>query len=198
MRCTGSATWTSGICSASSTAPPTRSADAAAAVFLPADDPFAGGSYVIVQKYLHDLDAWGRLSVAEQEAAIGRTKLEDLEFADADKPSNSHVALNTIEDANGNERDILRDNRSFGTIGTQEWGTYFIGYAADVSITETMLERMFLGVPEGNHDRVLDFSTAHTGSLFFVPSLDFLGNQPPRPGAETPADGSLGIGSLKQ
>ena len=68
------------------------------------DSAFAGGSYVVVQKYLHDLDGWDALPVEEQERAIGRTKLSDIELADDVKPANSHVALTTIEDDEGNEQ----------------------------------------------------------------------------------------------
>jgi porphyrinogen peroxidase len=144
------------------------------------DAHFAGGSYVIVQKYVHDLDAWNALSVEDQERAVGRRKLNDIELPDDQKPSNSHVALNTIVE-NGEERQILRDNMPFGAAGSGEFGTYFIGYARTPAVIETMLRNMFIGKPPGNHDRILDFSTATTGSLYFVPSADFLDDpQPPR------------------
>ncbi len=173
--------------------------DAVQAVLIPeTDDPdFGNGSYVLVQKYLHNLNTWDALTTEEQERVIGRTKLSDLELPDDVKPSNSHVALNTIVDEDGTERDIVRFNMPFGRVGSAEFGTYFIGYAADPGITELMLQNMFIGKPAGNYDRVLDFSTAVTGGLFFIPTIDFL-DDPPEPvaGAAT-ADGSLGIGALK-
>ena len=157
-------------------------AEANEAVLIGDEDPdFAGGSYVIVQKYLHDLAAWNALSVEQQELVIGRTKLDDIELQDDVKPANSHIALNVIEDEDGNELQILRDNMPFGTIGTQEFGTYYIAYARTPAVTELMLRRMFLGEPEGNYDRILDFSTAITGTLFFVPTADFLDDLPPAP-----------------
>jgi putative iron-dependent peroxidase len=177
-----------------------------AAATIGADDPaFRGGSYVIVQKYVHDLDGWNALSVGEQERIIGRTKLDDIELSDVDKPADSHVALNTIVDANGTERQIVRDNMPFGSAGDGVFGTYFIGYAGSPEVTEQMLENMFIGSPPGNTDRILDFSAAVSGSLFFVPSADLLEALPPPAGAdpvadEEPAvanDESLGIGSLK-
>ena len=156
--------------------------EAEIAVTVSAQDPdFAGSSYVIVQKYLHDLTAWNALSVEEQERAIGRTKLSNVELADEVKPSNSHVALNTITGPDGEERQIVRDNMPFGELGTGEFGTYFIGYAGTPTVTEEMLEHMFLGNPRGNYDRILDFSTAVTGTLFFVPTSDFLEEPPPLP-----------------
>jgi putative iron-dependent peroxidase len=170
--------------------------DVATAALITADvEPdFAAGSYVVVQKYLHDLQAWNALSVEEQEQIIGRTKLDDIELPDDVRPTNSHVTLNTIVDENGEERDILRNNMVFGDAATGEYGTYYIANAADVTVVETMLDRMFLGEPPGNYDRILDVSTAVTGSLFFVPSLDLLealADEAPRaPGqpADLPSD----------
>lgn len=152
---------------------------ASAAVLIGTEDQlFAGGSYVIVQKYLHDLQAWNALPVEAQEKVIGRTKLSDIELDDTVKPADSHVALNTIVDPDGTERQILRDNMPFGTVGRGEFGTYFIGYARTPTVTERMLERMFLGAPPAGHDRILDFSTPVTGTLFFVPTADFLDDPP--------------------
>jgi putative iron-dependent peroxidase len=166
------------------------------------DDPAnAGGSYVVVQKYVHDLGAWDALPVEQQERAIGRTKLSDIEMPDDVKPPNSHVALNTIVDDDGNERQIMRYNMPFGAVGAREFGTYFIGYAATPDVIEQMLSNMFIGNPPGTYDRILDFSTALTGNLFFVPTVGFL-DDPPEPGGSSQStedaetDESLGIGNL--
>ena len=175
------------------------------------DAAFAGGSYVIVQKYEHDMAGWNALTVETQERIIGRKKLSDIELDDAVKPTCAHNALTTITE-DGKEVKILRDNMPFGRVGSKEFGTYFIGYARSPRTTEQMLQNMFVGRPPGNYDRILDFSVAKTGCLFFVPSATFLESvgddtAPPdeiasEPGVEarpTPAtaDGSLGIGSLK-
>jgi putative iron-dependent peroxidase len=158
------------------------------------DAAFAGGSYVVVQKYLHDLPAWDALPVERQEAAIGRTKLNDLELAD--QAPDSHVALNQIIGPDGEERQIMRFNMPFGRVGVGEYGTYFIGYVADPDVIEQMLEHMFIGNPPGTTDRILDFSTAVTGGLFFVPSADFM-DDPPEPPSAPPGDGSLRIGGRR-
>src|SRR5271167_5252824 len=150
------------------------------------DAEFAGGSYVIVQKYLHDLAAWNALATEDQEKVIGRYKLSDIEMPDDIKPADSHVALNTIEEPDGTQRQILRANMPFGDVGRGEFGTYYIAYAATPSVTEEMLTHMFIGDPPGNTDRILDFSTAVTGSLFFAPTADFLDDPPDPPG--TPED----------
>lgn len=190
---------------------------AADAVVIQDEDPdFAGGSYVIIQKYLHDLGAWNALSTEAQERIIGRTKLSDIELDDSVKPTSAHNALTTIVE-NGKEIKILRDNMPFGRPGQGEFGTYFIGYSRSPRTIEQMLENMFIGRPPGNYDRLLDFSRAVTGNLFFVPSATFLENvvedqtagdqlAVAGPSASAPADassipsvrdGSLGIGSLK-
>ena len=138
------------------------------------DPAYAGGSYVIVQKYIHDMAAWNALPVAEQEKVIGRTKYDDIEMDDEVKPTNSHIALNVIEDEDGNEQAILRANLPFGNPSRNEYGTFFIGYARSLEIIEQMLTNMFIGRPEGNYDRLLDYSRAVTGTAFFVPSASFL------------------------
>src|SRR5208282_842714 len=146
------------------------------AVIIGGEDPaFAGGSYVIVQKYLHNMKAWNALSIEAQEHIIGRRKLSDIELSDAEKPASAHNALTVIEE-NGKELKILRDNMPFGRPGHGEFGTYFIGYSRTPRITETMLQNMFVGRPPGNYDHLLDFSTAVTGGLFFAPSSTFLDN----------------------
>lgn len=176
------------------------------------DANFAGGSYVIVQKYLHDLPRWNALPTEVQERIIGRTKLSDIELDDAVKPSSAHNALTTIVE-NGQELQILRDNMPFGRPSAGEFGTYFIGYSRSPRVTEQMLENMFIGRPPGNYDRLLDFSRPVTGCLFFVPSATFLDGVTPDEPSATPSvaveanpinqptapapDGSLGIGSLK-
>ena len=182
-----------------------------AAIVGEEDPAFAGGSYVIVQKYLHDMDAWNALSTEAQERIIGRAKLSDIELDDSIKPTSAHNALTTITE-NGKEFKILRDNMPFGNVVQGEFGTYFIGYCRTPRITEQMIENMFVGRPPGNYDRLLDFSRAVTGTLFFVPSASFLESVEASDAQATPvagqmvetapsaavaADGSLGIGSLK-
>jgi putative iron-dependent peroxidase len=153
---------------------PTGDALPLSSLIQPSDDPdFAGGSYVVVQKYLHKLAEWNALRTADQEGIIGRTKLDNVELNDSGGRK-SHKALATIVDAEGNEHDILRDNMPFGRPGQSEFGTYFIGYARDLWVIEKMLSNMFIGVPEGQYDRILDFSTACTGTTFFVPSNTIL------------------------
>jgi putative iron-dependent peroxidase len=150
------------------------------------DAAFSGGSYVIVQKYLHDLARWDALSTEAQERIIGRKKLSDIELDASVKPSSSHSSLTTIIE-DGKEIKILRDNMPFGRPTQGEFGTYFIGYSRSPSTTELMLENMFVGRPPGNYDRLLDFSRAVTGNLFFVPSATFLEDVTD----DEPADGSL-------
>jgi putative iron-dependent peroxidase len=181
------------------------------AAYVGAEDAvFAGGTYVIVQKYLHDLVGWNALSTEAQERIIGRSKLSDIELDDAVKPTYAHNALAKVV-VDGKEIKIIRDNMPFGRAAEKEFGTYFIGYARSPRTIEQMLENMFVGQPPGNYDRLLDFSVAKTGSLFFVPSATFLENiaddglaagdsgdpAVPAPKPALRREGSLDIGSLK-
>ena len=189
---------------------PTGQAAIDAAYVGAEDTVFAGGTYVIVQKYLHDLAGWNALSTEVQERIIGRTKLSDIELEDAVKPAYAHNALAKVV-VDGKEIKIIRDNMPFGRAAEKEFGTYFIGYARSPRTIEQMLENMFVGQPPGNYDRLLDFSVAKTGTLFFVPSATFLENiadgDPAAGVLDTPAvpapkpapkrEGSLDIGSLK-
>ncbi|MDB6181547.1 Dyp-type peroxidase [Paracoccus fistulariae] len=138
------------------------------------DAVFAGGSYVITQKYLHDMTAWNAIPIEQQERIIGRHKLSDIEFPDDQKASYAHNVLTSIEDNDGNELKILRDNMPFGSPAKGEFGTYFIGYAREPGRIERMLNNMFVGDPPGNYDRLLDVSHVTTGCLFFVPTADML------------------------
>jgi len=150
--------------------------DALDASLVGDEDPgFTGGSYVIVQKYLHDLKAWNEVAVERQETIIGRKKLSDIELDDAIKAPYAHNVLTSIEE-DGTQLQIVRDNMPFGEVGKGEFGTYFIGYARSPVRIERMLSNMFVGQPPGNYDRLLDFSKAVTGTLFFVPSETFLAN----------------------
>jgi len=176
------------------------------------DDPaYKGGSYLFVQKYIHDLKAFKALPVGEQEKVFGRSKEDDIEMSDEEKPSNSHSALANV----GDDLKIVRDNQPFGNMSTNEMGTYFIAYASTFSTVKKMLDNMFIGSPVGNYDRLLDFSTPKTGTLFFVPSATLLksiadGAPAPEAASGAPApevaagprassdDGSLSIGSLKK
>ena len=183
-----------------------------AALVVGEDQQFAGGSYVIIQKYLHDMSRWNALSTEEQERIIGRKKLSDIELDDAVKPTSAHNTLTTIVE-NGQEVKILRDNMPFGKPGHGEFGTYFIGYSRSPQTIEQMLENMFIGRPPGNYDRLLNFSRPVTGSLFFAPSATFLENvgaqeysttaigslpaEADRSSASPVRETSLGIGSLK-
>jgi porphyrinogen peroxidase len=155
------------------------------------DARFAGGCYAVVQKYLHDLRAWNALPTQEQEQIIGRSKLSNVELPGA-RHGRSHLALTRAAGPGGVAGTggiagagagppILRTYTPFGNAGRGEFGTYFVGYAASAGIIERMLENMFVGSPPDNYDRILDYSTAVSGGLFFVPSAGFLAQLPDPP-----------------
>ncbi|MDR2142168.1 MAG: Dyp-type peroxidase [Deltaproteobacteria bacterium] len=153
---------------------PERDEALTAAAIGEEDPEFAGGSYAMTQKYLHDLTAWSKLPVEEQEKVIGRHKYDDQELSDEEKPTNAHNVVTNISSEDGRELKIVRANIAFANPAKGEHGTYFIGYAGSFSTTKKMLENMFIGDPPGNSDRLLEYSRAISGTLFFIPSWDLL------------------------
>ncbi|KRM71894.1 Dyp-type peroxidase [Lacticaseibacillus brantae] len=128
------------------------------------DPDFIDGSYAFAQKYLHNMDAWNKLKVEQQEKAIGRKKFNDIELKDEEKAENAHNVVSQ-DNKDGIEHKIVRMNVPFSNPAESINGTYFIGYSRYYSVTRRMLEGMF-----NNSDRLLDFSTPITGELFFIPS----------------------------
>ena len=147
--------------------------DEVAEVAVLAQGPFAGGSFVHVQRYVHDLASWERLSVAQQEAHIGRSKRDDVEMQV--KPKTAHIARVVIEE-NGAELEILRRGLPYGT--TSEKGIYFIAYGASPAPFRKMLKAMFVPDKDGTYDHLLNFTKPVTGAAFFAPSLEFLAQAP--------------------
>ncbi|CEJ92594.1 hypothetical protein VHEMI08237 [[Torrubiella] hemipterigena] len=135
------------------------------------DDPAAaGGCYIVVQKYVHDMGSWAKLSTEEQQNVIGRAKFDNIELSDAPaSQQKAHKTLATVVNKYGEECEILRDNMPFGNPGQRVFGTYFIGYCKDLWVIEKMLERMFIGDPPGKYDKILDYSKAVTGAIFYAP-----------------------------
>lgn len=139
------------------------------------EDPlFRNGSYAFTQKYLHNMQAWRQLSVEEQEKVIGRRRFNDIELSDEEKPQTAHSNVSKAYDAEGNELKIIRANVAFAQPSKNEYGTFFIGYARSFAVTHQMLQHMFTGNAEGYVDRLLDFSTPVSGSLYFIPAPDLL------------------------
>jgi len=166
------------------------------------DAAHAGGSYVTVQRYVTDFAAWQALAAEAQEAVIGRTKMDDVELDDERALPTAHKERAKIV-RDGAEQKILRQNRAYGS--ARESGTYFIAYARDLSVTEGMLQRMFVADADGAYDRLLDFSRPVTGTHFFAPAQDALEAlaEPAPEAAAMPAEtattepSSLQIGSLR-
>ena len=132
---------------------------------------FGGGSYLAIQRYVHDLASWEKLTVPEQEQIIARTKADDVEFESDKKPPTSHVKRSSIKE-DGKSLEIQRHSMPYGD--SHEHGLYFVAYARRADIFDKMLASMILGDGEGHHDHLLHYSRAVTGCAFFAPSLDWL------------------------
>jgi porphyrinogen peroxidase len=153
-------------------------------VLVPEGSPGAGGSHVLVMRWVHDLDAFGRLAVPEQERVIGRTKPSSVELKPEAKPPDAHIARVEITDEAGAERPIFRRSVPYGNV--IEHGLYFVAFSADRTRFDRMLARMF-GLEDGVHDRLTDFSRPVTGSFYFAPSLTLLAELAERWGASVEA-----------
>jgi len=139
--------------------------DAPELVLVPAGRPGAGGTILLLQKWVHDAPAWESLALASQEAVIGRRKSDSVELDD--KPADSHVA-STDQDRFGK---IFRRNMPYGTVG--DHGTMFVGFSADQRPLVAMLESM-AGLTSGVRDALTRFTHPISGAYYFVPSTEAL------------------------
>ncbi|SFC16393.1 Dyp-type peroxidase [Pseudoalteromonas denitrificans] len=135
---------------------------------LPQDHKYAGGSYVLTQKWCHNLPAFNHMPITEQEQVIGRTKHDSIELEGDDMPLNSHVSRTDVS-INGKAMKIYRRSAPFGN--TIEHGLYFLSFACEMQRFTSQLNHMFGLTDDGLHDRLIEFSTAKTGSYWFAPSV---------------------------
>lgn len=146
--------------------------EAPLAALVPPGEPGAGGSHVFAARWIHDLDGFEALPVADQERVFGRTKPESVELSDEEKPETAHIARVEIEDERGDELEIYRRSVPYGTL--REHGLYFVAFAADPVRFGRMLDRIF-GLADGKRDRLTDFSRPVSGAFYFAPPLTLLG-----------------------
>ena len=138
---------------------------------VPLGHPGEGGSHVITMKWVHDLVAFNRLPVEEQQRVFGRTKPDSVELSAAEKPPTAHISrVETTVD--GTELEIFRRSVPYGT--AEEHGLYFVAFSADRSRYDRMLARMFGTAPDGVRDHLTDFSHPVSGGYYFAPSLNAL------------------------
>lgn len=136
------------------------------------DAEFAGGSYLHLQRYEHDLDAWNRQTVKEQEDTYGRTKVDNEEYPGDEKSPHAHTKRTSLKREDGSSIEILRQSMPYG--GTDRKGLMFVSVCRTPENYERMLQSMIEGDEEGRADRLLQFTRAMTGSAFFVPSNSWL------------------------
>lgn len=141
-------------------------------VALIAEGPFAGGSYLHVQRFVHNMTHWQRLALKEQEDTIGRTKQDNIEYASADKPLSSHIKRVNLKHADGRSKEILRQSMPWGTL--EEQGLYFISCCHTPAHFNDMLASMYCGDGNGHFDHLLRYTRPVTGAAFFAPSETFL------------------------
>ena len=136
------------------------------------DSAFAGGSYIHLQRYEHDLRAWNSITVKQQEDIIGRTKADNVEYASADKPLFSHTKRTSLKDGTGRSLEILRHSMPYGNLSKR--GLLFASYGRSPEPFTLMLDSMISGDGHGHTDHLLKYSRAVTGQAFFAPSVEWL------------------------
>lgn len=145
--------------------------DAENAAVVPAGHPGAGGSFVLTQKWVHDLDRFLALPVAEQERVFGRTKDDAVEFDDDEMPANAHVGRTDVE-RHGVPQKIWRRSVPYGT--TTEHGSYFVAFSCELDRFDYLLRRMYGMVDDGVRDRLTEFSSPVMSSWWYAPTREFL------------------------
>jgi putative iron-dependent peroxidase len=145
--------------------------EALPAAVVPEGAPAEGGSVVLVQRWIHDLDAFEALPVPEREAVFGRTLVGSEELPDDVRPASAHISRVVIEDDAGEELEVFRRSTAFG--GVVEHGLEFVAFSADHARLHRMLSRM-VGLEDGVHDRLLDFSRPTRSAWYVTPSLEAL------------------------
>jgi putative iron-dependent peroxidase len=135
------------------------------------EGPGAGGSFVFLQRWVHNLGKFHAQSVEDQEGAFGRRKPDSEELDDDVKPPTAHIARVVIKE-NGEELEIYRRSTAYGIV--REHGLQFIAFTADLARIDKMLARMFGVSGDGLHDHLTDFTTPVTGAYYFAPSIESL------------------------
>jgi putative iron-dependent peroxidase len=139
------------------------------------DVDFVGGSYLHIQRYRHNLAKWQRLALPSQEAVVGRTKVDNIEFASEDKQAFAHIKRTSVKDEKGQNMEMLRQSMPYGDISVQ--GLYFISCAKSPKPFTQMLRSMIFGDENGVYDKLLDYTAPETGAAFFAPSINFIKQQ---------------------
>ena len=143
--------------------PPIAEAISAATI---AEGPCTGGSIALVQRWVHDVPRFRKLSEQEQEQVIGRTLAGSVELEE--QPVRSHVSRVVVRDDDGEELEVFRRSTAFGDL--RQNGLMFVGFSADRERLQRMLERM-AGIGDGHRDHLTDFSQPTSGAWYLVPPI---------------------------
>jgi len=124
-----------------------------------------GSSYVAVQQWVHDLDAFEDMSQTEQDRTFGRRKKDNEEIADA--PESAHVRR-TAQESFSPEAFILR--RSMPWANDMDAGLNFVAFGKSFAAYEALLNRM-MGHEDGVSDAIFTFTHPVTGNYFWCPPM---------------------------
>ncbi len=145
---------------------PKRKAANAAAFVHGAGAGLDGGSFLALQQWRHDFDAFASMSATEQDQSIGRHKKDNAEMANA--PASSHVKR-TEQESFDPAAFVLR--RSMPWTGPQGGGLVFAAFGNSFAAFEAQFKRM-LGLEDGIVDALFRFTKPVTGSYFWCPPME--------------------------
>ena len=136
--------------------------------------PDAGGSYVLLQKYQHNLSQWQSYSLAQQEESVGRSKIDNIEFSREERHIRSHLSRTNLKENSGSLK-IVRRSLPYGK-AEGECGLMFCAYCHTLYNLEKQLQTMF-GDVDGQTDFLIErLSKTLSGAYYFAPSVERLRN----------------------
>jgi putative iron-dependent peroxidase len=124
-----------------------------------------GSSFVAVQRWRHDLDAWSAKTPAEQDDTFGRRVTDNTEFDEA--PASAHVKR-TAQESFEPAAFVVR--RSMPWADADGEGLVFIAFGASLDPFEALLRRM-VGAEDGITDALFTFTRPETGAYFWCPPI---------------------------
>ncbi|WP_040725882.1 Dyp-type peroxidase [Thiomicrorhabdus sp. Kp2] len=141
------------------------------AALIPAGLPGEGGSLVMSEKWVHNMEKWNQVPVHCQEAVVGRTKIENEELEGDAMPVDSHVSRTDLK-VDGVAMKVYRRSAPFGSV--KQNGLLYLAFACELKRFTSQLESMYGHNEEGVIDQLLNYSTAVSGSYCFAPAMEDL------------------------
>lgn len=130
-----------------------------------AEGPLRGGSFVLLQRYVHFRSRFFRLDQDTKDRIVGRRLSDDEELEDA--PASAHVKR-ADQEGFAEPTPMLRRSMPWGD--PRRHGLQFIAFMTDLARSDRVLRRM-AGLEDGTKDALLGHTQAETGAYYFCPPV---------------------------